>query len=248
MEISPYLLAKMLAYSFLLGICLGVLYDAFRVFRIFSATGTFEHGKNNYDGVRLRLPPPIRGVFGESVKPLLSPCSQSRGRARGVLCGILLFFEDILFFTVCGCAISVLIYYTNDGSFRLMAVVGVFAGFLLYYLTVGRLVMSVAHFICFVLRAVLTYVILALITPSAYLLRGVRRVLKRVRGVYIRQRNKKYDRAIKGLLLLEAEHGFLRLDADGIAYKNGKVEDKNKRIRSKEGSKCETGKEIHQRA
>lgn len=245
MEISPYLLAKMLAYSFMLGICLGMLYDVLRIFRSFSATeDASERDVNSYDGVRLRLPPPISGVFGKSIKPFFSPDPRSRGRARGVLCGILLLFEDILFFTVCGCAISVLIYYTNDGRFRLMAVVGVFEGFLLYYLTVGRLVMSVSRFVCFVLRAGLTYVILVLITPSAYLLQGMRRAARRVRGIYIRKRNKKYDGSVRDFLMREAERGFLRLAID---CKVDKTENENEKTRIKEKKKCETGKRTHQR-
>lgn len=244
MEISPYLLAKMLAYSFLLGAGLGVLYDAFRIFRILSATGSVsECDGKGYDGVMLSLPPPMSGVFGKKIKPFFVPASGSRSRAGSVIYGILLFFEDILFFAVCGCAVSVLIYYTNDGRFRLMAVVGVFVGFLLYYLTVGRLVLSAARFICFAIRAVLTYLTLALVTPFAYLLKAVRyavtRTVGRIRAVYVRKKNKKYDRSVRDALRLEAERGFLYF---GITdnYENKKVKIKEKR-------KCVTKKKQHQK-
>lgn len=233
MEISPYLLAKMLAYSFLLGAGLGVLYDVFRIFRLFSATeSALAHDGNGYDGASLYLPPPMSGVFGKRVKPFFMPALGSRSRAWRVICGILLFFEDILFFTVCGCSISVLIYYTNDGKFRLMAVVGVFVGFLLYYLTVGRLVLSAARFICFAVRAVLTYVILAFVTPFAYLLKAVRsaviRTAGKIRAVYIRKKNKKYDRSVRDALRLEAERGFLHFGVTDN-YENKKVKIKEKR-------------------
>lgn len=239
MEISPYLLAKMLAYSFLLGAGLGALYDVFRIFRVFSATGSItECEGNGYDGVMLSLPPPISGVFGKKIKPLFVPASGSRSRASRVICGILLFFEDILFFTVCGCAISILIYYTNDGRFRLMAVVGVFIGFLIYYLTVGRVVLSAARLICFAVRAVLTYVILAFLTPFAYLLKALQsvasRTARRGKTVYIDRKNKKYDRSVRNALRLEAEHGFLHFC---IADEN-----ENDKVKIKEKRKCVTKK------
>lgn len=233
----------MLGYSFLLGCALGMLYDVFRIFRLFSATESASiYGSNGYDEVFLYLPPPMSGVFGKSVKPFFMPNSQAKGRIRGIICGILLFFEDILFFTVCGCAISVLIYYTNDGRFRLMAVVGVFVGFLLYYLTVGRLVLSVARFICLAIRAVLTYIILALITPPAYLLKAIyflaTRIIRKIRAVYINEKNQKYDRAVKDVLMLEAERGFIIFDI---------VDKSDKEVEIKEKIKCETKKKQHQK-
>jgi hypothetical protein len=54
---------------------------------------------------------------------------------------VLIFFEDLLFALISSVVICVFIYYMNSGQFRGLAFVGVLLGFLLYYLTVGKLML-----------------------------------------------------------------------------------------------------------
>jgi hypothetical protein len=50
-----------------------------------------------------------------------------------------LFFLDVLFGLLCVCVLILLLYYTNDGQFRLLAVAGMGCGFFAWYHTLGRL-------------------------------------------------------------------------------------------------------------
>ena len=52
---------------------------------------------------------------------------------------ILLTGADVLFGILCGVALILLLYYVNDGQFRLLAVLGLGCGFFVWYQTLGRL-------------------------------------------------------------------------------------------------------------
>ena len=84
-----------------------------------------------------------------------------------------MFFEDILFFLVAGCVISVLIYYTNDGVFRLMALFGVMCGFFAYYFTVGKIVILLSDVIIRSLGVFLSYCAAVLLIPFLLVVRFV---------------------------------------------------------------------------
>ena len=46
---------------------------------------------------------------------------------------------QVLFGVLCGVALILLLYYVNDGQFRLLAVLGLGCGFFAWYHTLGRL-------------------------------------------------------------------------------------------------------------
>lgn len=171
MEISPYSLFLMLLYSFAIGGGLGLLYDCFRIARVM--TGRNELTGSNSGALeklnRIMLPMPIltRKVFGEKVLPFGS-LRKKHGRVHKIVTAVWLFFEDILFFVLCGVAVALLMYYTNDGQFRLMALVTVSVGFAVYYITVGRIVLSSAYAVSFAIRVTVTYLVLILLTPLAF--------------------------------------------------------------------------------
>ncbi len=52
---------------------------------------------------------------------------------------IVIFVKDLLFFTVAGAVLAVLIYWANDGQFRMLAPAGAVLGFLICRSTLGRL-------------------------------------------------------------------------------------------------------------
>ena len=62
------------------------------------------------------------------------------GRWRRVGRHALLFVQDVLFGLIGGLVLVLLLYYTNDGQFRGLAVVGMLSGFFVYYYTLGGLV------------------------------------------------------------------------------------------------------------
>lgn len=178
MEISPYSLFLMLVYSFLLGLGLGLLYDVFRIVRVM--TGRLEiydstPARGKRETIRLPMPPLVRDIFGRRVLPI-GLAQKGNGKIHKILMGIWLFFEDILFFTIAGTAVALLMYYTNDGQFRLMALAVAAFGFVTYYLTLGKLVLAFSQAVSFFVRSALTYCIFVSLTPVAYILKGIKKL------------------------------------------------------------------------
>ncbi len=244
MEISPYLLAAMLLCSLLCGLALGALYDVFRIFRIMTGT---EHQIGGYPRAdkksgntarhceKIRkypdtLPVPVfmRRVYGNTVRVTGIFNREKNGKKhclRSVILQILLFFEDILFFLIAGCVIALLLYYTNDGQFRGMAVFGVVCGFVLYYFTVGRLVISVSRILVFVIKAVLAYMVLFAAFPSALLFKALKLVAQKIHGrlrtVRYKKRSAVFTERQIAELCKRAGNGFL--DLPDTNYENGNM-------------------------
>lgn len=80
---------------------------------------------------------------------------------------IIIFIKDILFFSVAGAVVAVLIYWTNDGQFRFLALAGLLIGFLCCYKTLGKLIrflnLQLVKFL-FTVLSLLTYPIRKLIS------------------------------------------------------------------------------------
>lgn len=111
MDISQKLLGYMLLAALAVGAALGVWYDAWRLSRMLIGLD----------------PPACKTGKGKSV------------RYRTIPAYLLQFVEDIVFGLSCGLALTLLLYYTNDGRFRAMAVLGMATGYGVYRLTLGRL-------------------------------------------------------------------------------------------------------------
>ena len=66
MEISPILLAKLLLYSFYLGIGTGMLYDAFRIFRVLC--GAMDVSMPKGKSISLKIPTTKRYMTSKNIK------------------------------------------------------------------------------------------------------------------------------------------------------------------------------------
>ena len=60
------------------------------------------------------------------------------GRKKRLCRSVMLFVQDVLFGIIGGVALVLLLYYTNDGQFRGLAVIGMLLGAYVYAHTVGR--------------------------------------------------------------------------------------------------------------
>jgi hypothetical protein len=83
---------------------------------------------------------------------------------------VIIFIKDILFFTIAGVVVAVLIYWTNDGQFRFLALAGLLIGFLICYKTLGSLLRKLNEQLVkllFVLIGILTYPVRKLIALIA---------------------------------------------------------------------------------
>ena len=79
--------------------------------------------------------------------------------------GFIIGLEDLFFFLMLGCVCSVLFYVFSYGKVRPLALVTLFLGFLLYRVSIGRLVMSVADKIIKLIRLAFNLFVKKIIMP-----------------------------------------------------------------------------------
>ena len=141
--------------------------------------------------------------------------------------------------------IALLLYYTNDGQFRGMAVFGVVCGFVLYYFTVGRLVISVSRILVFVIKAVLAYMVLFAAFPSALLFKALKLVAQKIHGrlrtVRYKKRSAVFTERQIAELCKRAGNGFLDLP-DTDVYKRQPRYHNRRKIQSGKGTRRDTDK------
>lgn len=95
------------------------------------------------------------GVLWSLIRLLRGICSADRRGWHTVPVRILLTGTDVLFGVLCGVALILLLYYVNDGQFRLLAVLGLGCGFFAWYHTLGRLLGALTDRLSAWLHAVL---------------------------------------------------------------------------------------------
>lgn len=84
---------------------------------------------------------------------------------------IIVFFEDVLFAFVCAVSTCIFIYYMNAGRFRGIVLVGCGIGFVVYYNTLGRLVLKLSAYLMRFVYSVLRKVLIFTVLPVLKLLR-----------------------------------------------------------------------------
>ena len=101
--------------------------------------------------------------------PFLPP-RKRRGESRAL--GVVVFIEDFLFCACAGIALVLLFYGANNGKFRFSALLCTGAGFLLYRVTLGRLVMLFSVGIAFLIATTVRYLIFFFLYPIPHNVSG----------------------------------------------------------------------------
>lgn len=107
---------------------------------------------------------------------------------KRVVTDIVYFICDILFFIIAAIVSAIFIFYVNNGRIRGIALFGSFAGFVLYYNTLGRLVSMITDLIIRtvyrILRLVFERVLLPILRFAAGVADGIytsRQIGRRIR-------------------------------------------------------------------
>lgn len=120
------------------------------------------------------------GVFndlGRTVRYLLGfDVKRNEKKAERYLKPILEFLFDIVLFIYLGCGTAVLLFYFNDGAFRAFSVLWTVFGFLLYRVTLGRLVMKITDRLARLLRRI----IFLILRPPMLLMKAIFRVGRKI--------------------------------------------------------------------
>ncbi len=203
MEISPIILAELLVCSFLFGVFMGAINDVHRIMRVFFGV---RYGKKRFDKLYARK---IK-IINRSVGNL--GCN----RFTKALLGTVIFFQDLILFAVAGVGVVILNFYFNKGEFRIYTIAALFAGFVFYYFTLGKIVMLVSEAIAFYIKVAFLVVFYLISRPFVFAGKKFAVILRKVQGFFARviekKKNIRYNKKEKKKILAAAEKGFIELD------------------------------------
>ncbi len=198
MEIYPHLLWQLLFSSFLGGVLLGALYDGIRLSRVL-------FGVCHYVDISPRFQ--VRSPF---------PVKCRAVRKRGTFWQDAFFaLQDLGFCLSAGILVTILLFYGNDGGFRGFVIPGIAAGFLLYYVTLGALLIRCSEYLIYALKTAVLYAVFYITRPFLLLARLIIDLWKRVYCAVSEKmhcvRLGRYDAAKRKQLLKMSDSGFVGL-------------------------------------
>lgn len=193
MVISQFAIGALYLYAVLLGLFLGAIYDGLRITRVF-----FGNHYSRRTARRLR-----------EIKLPLIPGAKTRGESRAL--GIIVFFEDLLFCLFAGISLILLLYGLNNGKFRFSVVLCVGLGFLIYRVTLGRLVMLCSEVIAFFIETFFRYCFFFVLFPFSFVKRKlVAQARKTALACEVKRQKRERDRYTR------QEFARILVDGDGM--------------------------------
>ena len=150
-DLSQRTIFELLLKAFLLGVALGLLYDAMRLAKMlcgvsYDTKSLAEKVKNARTGARNNAAK--ARCEGISAEPQLEERSNSAeadkaksSRAKAVLLYAVTFLFDLFFWVIFGISAVLLFYNVSGGVFRASVIPAMLFGLLVYYISLGRLVL-----------------------------------------------------------------------------------------------------------
>lgn len=174
MEISLGQQFSVALFSVMTGAFLGLIYDFFRIIRCLFG---IKYGKILFKKIQ----------SSESEKKISKPM-------ESILMGI----TDLMYFAAATVIMCIFIYFVNNGIVRWYIYFGAVTGFILYYFTVGRIVISFSSIIAYGIRRIFYVVFICLYEPirpifpfaKKYFTRVIKTLwTRRSREIEVKQRN-----------------------------------------------------------
>ncbi len=181
MEISQISFVLLALYSLCFGAVLGAIYDTVRVQKVLWGESLRE-SKIDYRNIELPIVKK-KAYFSKSNK------------ISKTILNIYFAVWDVLFVTVCGLFVVLVAYAYNSGRVRAVIYLGLLIGFLIYYFTVGKIVMKLSCLIAFLLRSAFVYLYEIIAVPMRLAVKGFKkkscnREIKRRRNYDKREKQK----------------------------------------------------------
>ena len=188
--------------SAFLGISIGIIYDVFRIFRIARVAYLIPQGK-----------------FYNTIKPkennIFNSCNFKK--IFRVSSSFLTLAEDVIFWILISLAQILFIYHINDGEIRIYFFIFEAIGAVLYFFTVGKLIIYFSVRIIFLIRCLLYWTFYIIIYPIrrilSLLIRFTRliheRIIKPTLFKIKHKKELKYSEKRLAEILANAESGFL---------------------------------------
>ena len=200
MELSPLLLSKLLFYSFILGIALGILNDIWRITRVFFGV---RYSSERFERLYSRL-------------KMKREYNSAENKLRQLALNVIIFLQDLVFMIIAAVGIVFLNYYLNDGEIRLFTVISAVIGCALWYMSFGKLVIMFSEPIVMLIKFMVYTTVKIISTPVRYLVMFAvniyKKILFKVRKAIANSRNIRYNIKRKKYYTEISRFGFLGKD------------------------------------
>lgn len=134
--------------------------------------------------------------------------------SKQIFLNMLIFIQDIVLLIVSGIGVVLLNYYYNQGRFRIYTVLAVLLGFLVYYFTVGKLVIFCSEGIVFAFRSILMVIFVLFSRPIVIFVvffgKNAKKLNENIRNALAKKRKRVYNKHKESFILQKAAHGFLQ--------------------------------------
>lgn len=148
MEVSIKVQLLTILYSSVFGVCLGVIYDCFKIVRRFLCFQTSNKVISFYSKIKFPL---ISLKFSH-------PNIKTKHK-------IIYFIFDILYFLFITPMSLIFIYAVSNGIVRWFIIFGAIVGFAIYYISISKIILFVYEFIFCFLRILVLYLVLFIKIP-----------------------------------------------------------------------------------
>ena len=199
MEISILKLTELLVNSFILGIILALIYDVNRIFRMFFG---ISYTKRKLDS---------RFLFSKSYNER----EVKSKKLNEISVSTLIIMQDLLISALSGIGIIILNYYYNDGKIRLFSIFACTIGFVIYNLTLGKLVIIISEPIVLFVRMIIYRLARIFFLPISLLGKIIKSILikisKQVKKYLAKKLNLRYNISETKRLLTLSKIGFINI-------------------------------------
>ncbi len=167
---------RLILFFLLPGMGLGAIYDVFRILRI---------ARTDSQGSVLSM---LLAHF-KIQKPMDIQSEQKKQKAEWYI----VFIEDFIFCILASLTELLLFYHLNGGVIRVYAIFISVLGFVLYKITLGRLIMFLAKNMILIFRRVLYFLLCVALTPPIFIGRRIHRFWKKQKNKHPKHKKEKEE-------------------------------------------------------
>lgn len=157
MNVIPAQIFKMTVAAFICGAAMGAFYDLLRISRVFLG---YHYISEKSTVLQSKF------VKKFSVK-------KNQEVRKHLYFKLVLFFEDIIFLAASAIVFVLILFYGNDGIFRSVTFIAFLLGFVVYYLTLGKINVLFFDVLVILLRTLACYIFHYMFLPIKFIVKNI---------------------------------------------------------------------------
>lgn len=163
MSVSMTMLLQTSMYAILLGLFFGASYDFVRIIRVFCGVSSYKKIKTGFNRIYSNK---LKNYFDFKRRPVID--------------NAIVFAGDVIYFLFITLCFVLFLFKFNYGIFRWFILASTVVGFLLYYFTVGRIVMLFSRELSELFKLITNCFIFVITRPFIIIFRLCKVILKRI--------------------------------------------------------------------